>query len=87
MILDASESMQDSDLFPTRFLVALKVSFLVFLFMTNRFFLKLLNGFIDEFFDQNPISQLGIILTQNKRAEKITELTGTLPGDFSSKPL
>jgi len=35
-----------------------------------------LQGFIDEFFDQNPISQMGIIITKNKRAEKISELAG-----------
>jgi hypothetical protein len=35
-----------------------------------------LEGFIDEFFDQNPISQVGIIITRNKRAEKISELAG-----------
>ena len=40
------------------------------------FFFQLLQGFIDEFFDQNPISQMGIIITKNKRAEKISELAG-----------
>ena len=35
-----------------------------------------MQGFIDEFFDQNPISQMGIIITKNKRAEKISELAG-----------
>lgn len=29
-----------------------------------------------EFFDQNPISQLGVITTKNGRAEKLTELNG-----------
>jgi transcription initiation factor TFIIH subunit 2 len=37
---------------------------------------QLLEGFIDEFFDQNPISQMGIIITKNKRAEKVSELAG-----------
>ncbi|XP_001599241.1 general transcription factor IIH subunit 2 [Nasonia vitripennis] len=60
IILDCSESMTNQDLKPTRFLCAL----------------KLLEDFIDEFFYQNPISQLGIIITRNKRAEKITDLTG-----------
>ena len=31
---------------------------------------------MEEYFDQNPISQLGIITTRNKRAEKVTELGG-----------
>ncbi|KAJ8895283.1 hypothetical protein PR048_000608 [Dryococelus australis] len=38
--------------------------------------LKVLEGFVEEFFDQNPISQLGIITTRNKRAEKISDLAG-----------
>jgi transcription initiation factor TFIIH subunit 2 len=36
-----------------------------------------LEKFVDEYFDQNPISQLGILTTSNKRAEKIAELGGT----------
>jgi transcription initiation factor TFIIH subunit 2 len=40
------------------------------------FLFQLLEGFIDEFFDQNPISQMGIIITKNKRAEKLSELAG-----------
>lgn len=33
--------------------------------------------FIDEFFDQNPICQLGIIVMKDKRAEKLSELSGS----------
>ncbi|XP_046390789.1 general transcription factor IIH subunit 2 isoform X2 [Ischnura elegans] len=36
----------------------------------------LLEGFVEEYFDQNPISQMGIIITRNKRAEKICDLAG-----------
>ncbi|XP_022229700.1 general transcription factor IIH subunit 2 [Drosophila obscura] len=61
IILDCSESMSVPDLKPTRL----------------RCTLKLLDQFIEEFFDQNPISQMGIIALKAKRAEKITELTGT----------
>ena len=39
---------------------------------------QLLEHFIEEYFDQNPISQLGIITTKNKRAEKVTELGGNI---------
>lgn len=60
LVLDASEAMLDQDLKPTRQLCTT----------------KLLEGFIDEFFDQNPISQLGIIVTRNKRAEKLADLAG-----------
>lgn len=31
---------------------------------------------MDEFFYQNPISQIGLIITKNKRAEKISDLAG-----------
>ncbi|GFY39898.1 general transcription factor IIH subunit 2 [Trichonephila inaurata madagascariensis] len=60
VILDCSEAMLEPDLKPTRYLCTL----------------KLLEKFIEEYFDQNPISQLGIICTKNKRAEKLTELAG-----------
>jgi transcription initiation factor TFIIH subunit 2 len=33
-------------------------------------------SFIEDFFDQNPLSQIGIILSRNSIAEKITELGG-----------
>lgn len=49
-----------------------------------------MEGFIEEFFDQNPISQLGLISTRNKRAERVVELAGngrkllsTLQSQFS----
>jgi transcription initiation factor TFIIH subunit 2 len=38
--------------------------------------------FINEFFDQNPISQLGIIVTRDGIAEKLTELGGN-PSDHT----
>uniref|UniRef100_A0A1B6EDD1 General transcription factor IIH subunit n=1 Tax=Clastoptera arizonana TaxID=38151 RepID=A0A1B6EDD1_9HEMI len=60
VVLDASEAMLDQDLKPTRQLCTI----------------KLLEGFIEEFFDQNPISQMGIIITRNKRADKVSELAG-----------
>lgn len=60
VVLDSSEAMLEPDLKPTRYLCTL----------------KLLEKFIEEYFDQNPISQLGIITTKNKKAEKLTELAG-----------
>ena len=38
--------------------------------------LTLAEQFINEYFDQNPLSQLGVILTRRGVAEKITELSG-----------
>lgn len=32
--------------------------------------------FLKDFFDQNPISQVGAIISHNKRADKVTELSG-----------
>ncbi|XP_041978940.1 general transcription factor IIH subunit 2 [Aricia agestis] len=60
--IDCSDAMNTQDLKPTRFLCTL----------------KLLEKFVEEYFDQNPLSQLGIILMKNKRAEKITELSGNV---------
>lgn len=60
VVIDTSEAMLEPDLKPTRFLCVL----------------KMMENFIEEYFDQNPISQLGIIITKNKRAEKLTELAG-----------
>lgn len=60
LVLDASSAMSDQDLKPWRLKAAA----------------KLLEYFVEEYFDQNPISQLGVLFSQNKRAEKITELGG-----------
>ncbi|TNM90293.1 hypothetical protein fugu_004527 [Takifugu bimaculatus] len=60
VVIDCSRSMEDQDLKPNR--------------LTST--LKLLEAFVDEYFDQNPISQMGIITTKNKRAEKLTDLSG-----------
>lgn len=38
--------------------------------------------FVTEYFDQNPISQLGIIVTRDGIAEKLTELSGN-PNDHT----
>lgn len=61
IVIDCSEAMSMPDLKPTRLLCTV----------------KLLEIFIDEFFDQNPISQIGIIVMKGKRAEKLSELTGS----------
>ncbi|XP_023243167.1 general transcription factor IIH subunit 2-like [Centruroides sculpturatus] len=60
IVIDMSENMSEQDLKPTRQLCTLKI----------------LEGFVEEYFDQNPISQLGFIITKNKRADKISELSG-----------
>ncbi|CAI9719991.1 general transcription factor IIH subunit 2-like [Octopus vulgaris] len=60
LIIDMSEAMVDPDLKPNRLAATVKLA----------------ENFIEEYFDQNPISQLGIIVTRKKRAEKVTELGG-----------
>ncbi|XP_063384080.1 general transcription factor IIH subunit 2 [Cydia fagiglandana] len=60
--VDCSEAMSCQDIKPTRFLCTL----------------KLLERFIEEFFDQNPLSQLGLVLMKNKRAERLTEMSGNV---------
>lgn len=61
VVIDCSESMGIQDLKPTRLICTT----------------KLLELFIDEFFDENPISQVGLIAMKNKRAEKVAELSGS----------
>ncbi|KAJ7335827.1 hypothetical protein JRQ81_013768 [Phrynocephalus forsythii] len=60
IVIDGSRTMEDQDLKPNRLTCTL----------------KLLEYFVEEYFDQNPISQIGIIVTKGKRAEKLTELSG-----------
>eukprot|EP01104_Vermistella_antarctica_P011134 TRINITY_DN3075_c0_g1_i1.p1 TRINITY_DN3075_c0_g1~~TRINITY_DN3075_c0_g1_i1.p1 ORF type:complete len:411 (-),score=49.90 TRINITY_DN3075_c0_g1_i1:37-1269(-) len=60
VILDLSKSMDANDLTPSRLTVTVKC----------------VEKFIREFFDQNPISQLGLIVTRNSRAEKVMDLCG-----------
>eukprot|EP00731_Ephydatia_muelleri_P015224 Em0008g944a len=60
VIVDGSSTMLDKDLRPDRLTCTIKV----------------LEKFILEFFDQNPVSQLGLIVTKNGRAEKLVELSG-----------
>lgn len=60
VVVDCSRTMEDQDLKPNR--------------LTST--LKLLEAFVEEYFDQNPISQVGFITTKNKRAEKLTDLAG-----------
>ncbi|CAH3045994.1 unnamed protein product [Porites evermanni] len=60
VVVDMSRAMEEADLKPSRLASSV----------------KLLEDFITEYFDQNPISQIGLIVTRNKRAEKITELSG-----------
>ncbi|KAJ1859185.1 hypothetical protein GGH12_002931 [Coemansia sp. RSA 1822] len=59
LVIDQSESMSVRDMTPTRIHATL----------------LLLEKFITEFFDQNPISQLSIITTKDGLAERLTEMS------------
>ncbi|KAI8145246.1 Ssl1-like-domain-containing protein [Fennellomyces sp. T-0311] len=64
LIVDLSEAMNEKDLRPNR--IDLTITYA--------------KQFVIEYFDQNPISQLGIIVTRDGIAEKLTELSGN-PND------
>ncbi|XP_011944814.1 PREDICTED: general transcription factor IIH subunit 2-like protein [Cercocebus atys] len=68
VVVDGSRTMEDQDLKPNRLTCTL----------------KLLEYFVEEYFDQNPISQIGIIVTKSKRAEKLTELSESLDMTLSN---
>ena len=67
LVLDLSTAMSDKDLRPTRYLLTLRYTI----------------NFITEFFEQNPISQLGIIGTRDGLALTISPLSGN-PNDHIS---
>jgi len=60
IIIDFSNAMNAPDLKPTR-IVATR---------------NLVESFIKQYFDQNPLSQLGIIVSHRKLAQKVTDLSG-----------
>ena len=60
LVMDMSENMNTQDLKPTRLHCVL----------------KLVENFIDEYFYLNPISQMGLVTTANKRAEKVSDMSG-----------
>ncbi|PAA94266.1 hypothetical protein BOX15_Mlig009498g2 [Macrostomum lignano] len=60
LCLDCSETMGLADLKPCRLAACLSA----------------MRNFVSGFFDQNPIGQLGVLLTRRKLAERVTELTG-----------
>jgi transcription initiation factor TFIIH subunit 2 len=45
---------------------------------------KQIEKFAFSYFDQNPISQVGLVLTKSKKAEKICDLVGN-PKKFNDK--
>lgn len=60
LIVDMSDATNTTDLRPTRKLVAIRG----------------LANFVKDFFDQNPLSVLGIIAAHNKKSEMLTDISG-----------
>ncbi|CAM9369573.1 unnamed protein product [Scytosiphon promiscuus] len=60
LAIDLSKTMSEGDMRPSRLAVTLRI----------------VQDFVTNYFDQNPLSQLGILVTREGRAEKITELSG-----------
>uniref|UniRef100_A0A183SIY4 ANK_REP_REGION domain-containing protein n=1 Tax=Schistocephalus solidus TaxID=70667 RepID=A0A183SIY4_SCHSO len=61
LVIDMSTAMLERDLRPSRILCTLRSA----------------AKFVEDFFDQNPTSQLGIITTSDTKAKRITELSGS----------
>ncbi|KAJ5495596.1 General transcription and DNA repair factor IIH subunit ssl1 [Penicillium diatomitis] len=60
LILDLSQSMAEKDLRPTRYLLALRYA----------------QEFVREFFEQNPISQLGVLGLRDGLAIRVSDISG-----------
>lgn len=71
LVLDLSLAMTDRDLRPSRLELTLQYA----------------QEFINEFFDQNPISQLGIIGMKDGIAERVSPLSGEFISPLSSAAL
>lgn len=60
LILDLSQSMMEKDLRPTRYLLTIRYA----------------QEFVREFFEQNPISQLGVLGLRDGLAVRISDMSG-----------
>ncbi|KRZ56651.1 General transcription factor IIH subunit 2 [Trichinella nativa] len=61
ILVDCSSVMIEKDLLPSRFISVIKA----------------LSLFVDDFFDQNPISQISIITAKDKKTDKLVDFTGS----------
>jgi transcription initiation factor TFIIH subunit 2 len=68
IVVDLSESMRDKDFRPDRFQLTLQY----------------LRAFVVEWFDQNPLGQVGVILLRDRLAETIVPMGGELSCLFLS---
>ena len=68
LVIDCSTAMLETDMRPTRYLLTLRYA----------------QAFVHEFFEQNPISQLGIIGMRDGLAQRISDTSGN-PSDHISR--
>jgi transcription initiation factor TFIIH subunit 2 len=71
LIIDMSASMLDRDMRPSRFELSLRSS----------------REFVVEWFDQNPLGQIGIIGMRSGLGEKVVEMTGDYWLSFATNPI
>ncbi|CAB3403697.1 unnamed protein product [Caenorhabditis bovis] len=62
IVIDCSRFMTNKSMPPSRFAVVMKA----------------LHQFLDKFFEQNPIAQIGFITCKDRKAERLTPLTGNV---------
>ena len=62
IIIDASKVGNETDLYPTRI----------------KWLLNRIKEFSNEYFEQNPLCQLGILITKDGIAEKVSDLTSNM---------
>ena len=68
LVIDCSTAMLETDMRPTRYLLTLRYA----------------QAFVHEFFEQNPISQLGIVGMRDGLAQRISDTSGN-PSDHISR--
>ncbi len=75
IILDLSESMRDKDFRPTR---QVRFERYISMLMTSRWEVTLLylRTYVIEWFDQNPLGQVGVILLRDRLSEVLVPMGG-----------
>lgn len=70
LLLDLSAAMMDRDMRPTRFHLSLQYT----------------REFVVEWFDQNPLGQIGVVGMRGGIGERIGEMSGTVVSRFAAFP-
>lgn len=70
VVLDMSKASNDADLAPNR----------------GKYFLTMLKVFTKEYFEQNPLSQLGVVMVRDGVVERLLDLSGNLKESLLAIP-